>query len=83
MNYLKFNEIPQTKVQLKKAILKGEIQLVEINYDIPNAKYCICDTESVLNLWSGFRYAPKYYNPESEACASLGMSFYYKFIAAK
>jgi len=37
---------------------------------------------SIINLWEGFRYAPKYQGDTNIATAYLGTSFYYKFTMA-
>lgn len=78
-NYLKVSEAPKTKLQLKKAILNGTINVFEkdMNSDIP---FRVLDSvNKIINLWDGFRYAPKYQGDENTATAYLGTSFYYKF----
>jgi hypothetical protein len=81
-NYLKVSEAPKTKLQLKKAILNGSIIVFEkdMNSDMP---FRILEkTSIIINLWEGFRYAPKYQGESNIATAYLGTSFYYKFTAA-
>jgi hypothetical protein len=77
--FLKVSEAPKTKFQLKKAILEGSIIVFEKNNHSGNSYRKLDKVKSILTLWEGFQYAPKYQGQLNEASAVLGTSFYYKF----
>ena len=80
--YLLNKELPATKLRLKKALISGEIMLMEKNDKVCEEYNVVVNLESVLKLWDGFNYAPKYRNENDEGRAYLGTSYYYKFIKA-
>ena len=79
-NFLKATEVPQTKLQLKKALLNGSIILFEKDQNRDNV-YRKINPNVVIDMWYGFNFAPKYQG-ENEANGYLGTSFYYKFAKA-
>ncbi len=81
-NFIKVSEAPKTKPQLKKAILNGSIIVFENDYNRDKNYRKLENVNSILNLWDGFRYAPKYQGETNEATAYLGTSFNYKFAIA-
>jgi hypothetical protein len=81
-NYLKVSEAPKTKLQLKKAILNGTITVFEKDMDSDMSFRKLDSVNAIINLWDGFRYAPKYQVESNIATAYLGTSFYYKFTKA-
>lgn len=81
-NFLKVSEAPKTKLQLKKAILSGSIIVFEKDYNYSKNYTQLDSVKSIINLWEGFRFAPKYQGESSEATAYLGTSFNYKFVKA-
>jgi hypothetical protein len=78
MNYLTASEAPQTKLRLKKAILKGEIKVYENDMN-NNQEYKLIEGERLTRFWEGVFYAVTRQNPNEPAWATLGTSFYYKF----
>lgn len=78
-NFIKVSEAPKTKLQLKKAIMKGSIIVFEIDSNWEKEYRKLDNINSILTLWHGFRYAPKYQGESNEATAYLGTSFFYKF----
>jgi len=78
-NFIKVSEAPQTKLRLKKAILNGSILVYEVDYNRDNNYRKLDSINSIMQLWDGFRFAPKHQNQDSDASACLGTSFYYKF----
>jgi hypothetical protein len=81
-NFLKVSEAPKTKLQLKKAILKGSIVVFERDMNRSNDYTKLNSANSILSLWDGFRYHAPYQGSENEANAYLGTSFNYKFANA-
>ena len=81
-NFIKVSQAPQTKLQLKKAILNGSILVFEKDNNWDKDYRKIDNVKIILDLWSGFRYAPSYQGQENEVTAYLGTSFFYKFINA-
>jgi hypothetical protein len=81
-NFIKVSEAPKTKLQLKKAILSGSIVVFEKDMSWNNNYKKLENANSILNLWNGFRYAPKFQGLSNEATAYLGTSFNYKFANA-
>lgn len=78
-NFIKVSEAPKTKLQLKKAILNGSIIVYEKNQNWDKNYQKLDDINSILSLWNGFRYFPKYQAETNEVAAYLGTSFIYKF----
>lgn len=78
-SFIKVSEAPKTKLQLKKAILNGTISVFENNGNFDDNYRELESVNSIIKLWDGFSYAPKYSNQESTAKAYLGTSFNYKF----
>lgn len=78
MNYLTASEAPQTKLRLKKAILKGEIKVYENDMN-NNQGYKLIEGERLTRFWEGVFYAVTRQNPNEPAWATFGTSFYYKF----
>jgi len=81
-NFLKVSEAPKTKLQLKKAILKGSIVVFERDMNRTNDYTKLNSANSILSLWEGFRYDAKFQAKENVANAYLGTSFNYKFANA-
>lgn len=77
--FLKVSEAPKTKLQLKKAILSGSIVVFEKDFNWEKNYRKLEDINSIISLWDGFRYAPKYRGDSEDANAYLGTSFVYKF----
>jgi hypothetical protein len=80
--FIKASEAPQTKLRLKKAILNGSIIVFEKDNNWEKNYRKLDNVNSILSLWDGFRYYPKYQGETNEATAYLGTSFYYKFAKA-
>jgi hypothetical protein len=76
-NFLKATEVPQTKVQLKKALLNGSIVVFEKDGNRDNI-YRKINHSHITDMWYAVNFAPKCQG-ENEATAYLGASFYYKF----
>ncbi len=81
-NFLTAAQVPQSKLQLKKAILKGSIVVFEINMDCQNEYKKMTNVNSIIKAWDGFFFRPKCLNQNEAAWACLGTSFYYKFANA-
>lgn len=81
-NFLTAAQVPQSKLQLKKAILKGSIVVFEINMDCQDEYKKMTNVNSIIQMWDGFFFRPKCQNQNNEAYACLGTSFYYKFANA-
>lgn len=81
-NFIKVSEAPKTKLQLKKAILNGSIIVFEKDNNWENNYRKLDNVNSIIKLWDGFRFAPKYQGETTEATAYLGTSFFYKFANA-
>ena len=78
-NFIKVSEAPKTKLQLKKSILNGTITVFEKDNNWEKNYRKLDNINSIISLWDGFRYAPKYQSETNEATAYLGTSFFYKF----
>lgn len=84
MAYLKNNDMPKnskgeiTKLALKTALKKQEVLIFEKDNNTCSS-YKKIEASAILNMWGGFRYAPKYQSLEEEASACIGTSYYYKF----
>ena len=81
-NFIKVSEAPKTKLQLKKAILNGSIIVFEKDNNWEKNYRKLDNVNSIIKLWDGFRFAPKYQGETNEATAYLGTSFFYKFANA-
>lgn len=81
-NFIKASEAPKTKLQLKKAILNGSIIVFEKDMNLEMNYTRLEDTTTIIKLWKGFNFAPKYQAPTSDVYACLGTSYYYKFANA-
>ena len=81
-NFIKVSEAPKTKLQLKKAILNGTIIVYEKDMNWDKDFRVLNDLHSILSIWDGFRYAPKFQTESHIASAFLGTSFYYRFANA-
>ena len=81
-----YNQMPKnskgnlTKLALKKAIEKGDITVLETNYNDEIPSLTEVDSKDILKMWQGFHYVPNTANLNEQASASLGTSFYYSFI---
>jgi hypothetical protein len=80
--FLTSSQVPQSKLQLKKAILKGTIEVFENNNNFDSVYRKVTDINCLLELWNGFYYRPKTQNQNNIAWACLGTSYYYKFANA-
>ena len=80
--FLTSSQVPQSKLQLKKAILKGSIVVFEIDSNREEAYRKVNNVNSIIQMWDGFFFKPKCQNQNNEAWACLGTSFYYKFANA-
>ena len=78
-NFMKITEAPKTKLQLKKAILNGTILVFEKDMNLDKSYIKLENINIIINIWDGFRYAPKFQSETDDASAYLGTSFYYKF----
>ena len=83
-NFLKATEVPQTKLQLKKALLNGSIVIFEKNGNRKGddfKKLQLDEVRDIVTIWSGFSFNPKSQG-ENVAAGYLGTSFYYRFAKA-
>ncbi len=78
-DFIKVSEAPKTKLQLKKAILSGSILVYVANFNHSPDFTKLDSVDSIIKIWNGFKYAPKYLGETNHAYACVGTSFYYKF----
>jgi hypothetical protein len=80
-NFLKATEVPQTKQQLKKALLNGSIVIFEKDGNRKGDDFKKVEAKEIIDMWSGFSFYPKSQG-ENVANGYLGTSFFYKFAKA-